>query len=181
VKLDLGCGPVPAEGFEGVDRLPGAHHQFELATGSPWPWADSSIEALRCSHFIEHVPAVDVFVEQPGYWIDALARFFDEAWRVIVPGGIFEVIWPALQSDSAFQDPTHRRFIPPKQLAYWNREFRQNNRLGFLGARCHWVVERCDGTPMRELPPDPKEQLHAVLTEWNAVAEYRALLRAVKP
>jgi hypothetical protein len=204
VKLDLGSGSTPAEGFEGVDRMQSAQHCVDLTTGVPWPWADDSIEALRCSHFIEHIPATDLFVTErrealhpravledwrdqhhdgdpPGRWVDALIFFFDEAYRVIVPGGSFEVIWPALHSDFAFQDPTHRRFIPPKQLAYLNREFRESQRLAFIGARCHWVVERCDGTPMRVLPKEPAALALAVETEWNAIAEYRAVLRAVKP
>lgn len=212
MKLDLGSGPAPAEGFEGVDRVPGTHHTFDLTSGLVWPWADGSIEALRCSHFIEHIQATDLFVTEwvcvhgwdrrladqhgtplcdrcepvepgdpPGRWVDALIFFFDEAHRVIEPGGAFEVIWPALQHESAFQDPTHRRFIPPKLLAYLNRDFRAANRLAFLGARCHWVVERCDGMPARTLPEDVTAQAFAVLTEWNAIAEYRALLRAVKP
>jgi hypothetical protein len=204
MKLDLGSGPTPAEGFEGVDRVAGAQHNFDLTTGVPWPWPDNSIEALRCSHFIEHIPATDLFVTEwpdgsergvtgaapgevpndgdpPGRWVDALIFFFEQAYRVIVPGGCFEVIWPALKSEAAFQDPTHRRFIPPKQLAYLNRDFRASQRLAFLGARCHWVVERCDGVPSRELPDDPTELELAVLTQWDAVGEYRALLRAVKP
>ncbi len=214
MKLDLGSGPTSVKGFEGVDRVPGSQHCFDLTTGVPWPWADNSIEALRCSHFIEHIPASDVWVTDPcphglrrrlegehgnepgsdacllcghvavgvsnGRWVDALIFFFDEAYRVIEPGGLFEVIWPALQSTQAFQDPTHRRFIPPEQLPYLNRDFRANNRLAFIGARCHWVVELCAGKPMRELPKEPAVLAHAVLTEWNAVSEYRALLRAEK-
>ena len=205
MKLDLGSGLQPAEGFEGVDRMPGTHHTLELGTGLPWPWADDSIEALRSSHFIEHVQACDVFVtdyararavdhqgDPPGSWVDALVHFFNEAFRVVVPGGSFELIWPAAQGSRAFQDPTHRRFIPSDQLQYWNREFRRVMRLEFLGATCNWVVE---SIAAQNLQPERFEQIMGALPaeqaqtecarivrgEMNVLGDYRAMLRAVKP
>lgn len=195
MKLDLGSGLRPADGFEGVDRLPGATHVFELGTGDPWPWSDDSIEALRSSHFIEHVPACDVFVtdwdldprpvgDVPGYWVDALVRFFNEAFRVIVPGGSFELIWPAAQSGRAFQDPTHRRFIPTEQLDYWSRDYRRVMGLEFLGATCNWVVESCVAQNLqveRFEGLSQAERDRIVRGEWNVLGDCRAVLRAVKP
>ena len=216
MKLDLGSGPQPVEGFEGVDRVPGTHHAVDLITGIPWPWADGSIEALRCSHFIEHIPATDVFVTEwegiertrdndgdpPGRWVDSLIFFFEQAYRVIVPGGLFEVIWPPLKSTFAFQDPTHRRFIPGRLLMYLSREFRENNRLQYMGARCDWVVSEFAATVLRpELEPKESAAALAFMSEaerfeviakieqraelereshWDRVSEYRAVLVAHK-
>ena len=41
-RLDLGCGPHPREGFEGVDIRPFGGHVLHVVdlTKAPWPWAD---------------------------------------------------------------------------------------------------------------------------------------------
>lgn len=60
VKLDLACGQLPTAGFEGVDLWwEGAQHRVDLWK-FPWPWADSSVDELHCSHHIEHIPAREV-------------------------------------------------------------------------------------------------------------------------
>lgn len=224
MKLDLGSGPYAAEGFEGVD-ISGAQHRLDLFVPQIWPWPDDSIEGLRSAHFIEHVPAECRDCWEPTgpignlgassplrqVYKDLLVHFFDEAWRVIRPGGTFELYWPCYQSVFAFQDPTHRRFIPARQLMYFSREFRDNNRLGFLNARCNWVVQHFEATVLRPESGDPVSpeldetivdgaerlaryqqalylhQQESALAEyrreheWNHVSEYHATLVAVKP
>ena len=57
LKLDLGAGQSPREGFEGVDlNAPNPAHRVDLFS-YPMPWEDSSVDELHCSHFIEHLPA----------------------------------------------------------------------------------------------------------------------------
>ncbi len=137
--------------------------RFDLASGIPWPFANESIESLFSSHVIEHLPAcrIDIyrweqrtlgnFLQCTGTQ-DALFWFLDEAWRVTQPGGEFLLRWPALENLRigvlclpAFQDPTHYRFIPTAQVAYWSRSGREA--LGVSGYRtsCNWVPvnERC--------------------------------------
>lgn len=100
MKLDLGCGKTPLEGYVGVDlpldsrpRLDGlwgpdtrgGFHlrgeespaidskgiiRFDLASGRPWPFADDSIDALFSSHLIEHIPASDVYTYEYRVWND---------------------------------------------------------------------------------------------------------------
>lgn len=60
IKLDLACGQTPKEGYEGVDMYaPNAKYKINL-NEFPWPWADSSVDAIYCAHFIEHIPAEDL-------------------------------------------------------------------------------------------------------------------------
>ena len=107
MKLDLACGPYCAEGFDGVDYRPleGVVHVVDL-TVYPWPWPSESVEALRCSHYVEHV-------------IDLVA-FMNEAHRVLVPGGSLEIVHPYQHSDRAWQDPTHVRALNLKSWDYYN-------------------------------------------------------------
>ena len=104
-RLDLACGQSCREGFEGVDMFADAKHRVNLMR-FPWPWADSSIDELHCSHFVEHIPMV--YVSPEGEYRDVPAStgdrdlffaFFDECWRILKPGGLMTVIVPALRSN----------------------------------------------------------------------------------
>ena len=122
-KIDLACGARAREGFFGIDiAAPEADLQWDLMS-FPWPIADDSVEEFHCSHFVEHIPMGDSFLEDP------FCLFMNEVHRCLrkpvgregdddyVPGGQITIIHPALRSHRAFQDPTHRRFIPPET---WN-------------------------------------------------------------
>lgn len=180
MKLDLGCGQKPIDGFVGVD-LPPTHREpdeqfdeerplqpridargivrFDLVSGIPWPFADESVEELFSSHLVEHLPASDIAVYSWGRgglgqpclhrqgMQDALFWFLDEAWRVTQPGGKFLLRWPSLEDFhtgelqlAAFQDPTHRRFIPVAQIAYWSREGRKGLAVEQYRVSCDWTL-----------------------------------------
>lgn len=176
LRLDLGSGPRPAEGFKGVDIVEGVtDYTFDLCSGERWPWADNSVDELRSCHFIEHIdagyirprtgPSGKAWVARKGGGaeevelglgprIDALLWFFDEAWRIAKPGAVFTVQWPALQSVRAFQDPTHRRFIPAEIVHYLCVKGRESMGVSHYGAVCDW-----DGgvTPTVNVPPETEE------------------------
>ena len=60
IKLDLGCGLNPREGFEGVDLYGDkAKHKVDLFK-FPWPFVDNSVDEIACSHLLEHIPAREV-------------------------------------------------------------------------------------------------------------------------
>jgi SAM-dependent methyltransferase len=107
VKLDLACGPYCAEGYEGVDcrPLPGVAWIVDL-TEYPWPWQSDSVDALRCSHYVEHV--VD------------LVAFMNECHRILRPDGLLEIVHPYQHSDRAWQDPTHVRALNFSSWDYYN-------------------------------------------------------------
>lgn len=139
LKLDLGSGPRPAEGFKGVDIVSGVtDFCVDLCSGNRWLWADNSVDELRSSHFIEHIDAG--YIRTPeGKRLDALLWFFDEAFRVAKNGAVFTVQWPALQNVRAFQDPTHRRFIPAEMTTYLSRDGRKAMGVEHYGAHCNWL------------------------------------------
>lgn len=177
MKLDLGCGTTPAEGYVGVD-LPEDETidsvslsplqpkidergviRFDLASGIPWPFADDSVDGLYSAHVIEHLPAefIETFAWERGEYgqsvlrrtgmQDALFWFLDEAWRVTKPGGKFLLRWPSLEDArtgaiqlAAFQDPTHRRFIPSSQIHYWSATGRKTLGVEQYRIRCDWTV-----------------------------------------
>lgn len=130
LRLDLGGGENPREGYESVDPFaPGAPHKVHLWDGQRWPWGDDEASALHSSHTIEHVDAAWIDTYHGGAKLDALMFFFTEAFRILKPGGSFTLVWPACQSVRAFMDPTHRRFIPREFLAYLDAEWRKTSKL----------------------------------------------------
>jgi hypothetical protein len=95
VKLDLGCGKNPKEGFEGVDsRAFGQQHVVDLR--DPWPWEAESVEEVHCSHFVEHLIAPDRI------------HFVNELFRVMKPGAKAQIIVPHWASCRAYGDLTHQ-------------------------------------------------------------------------
>jgi len=206
LRLDLGSGPRPAPGFKGVDIVPGqTDYTFDLCSGQKWPILESTVDELRSSHFIEHIDAGYVHPHipggMPGPRLDALLFFFDEAFRIAKPGAVFTVQWPALQSVRAFQDPTHRRFIPHTMIHYLSTEGRTGMGVSHYGATCNWV-----GTVQPTIQVDPEteedkimalradssddkqkwiarknlDQQHRFDRTWNFSQDFIAVLKAVK-
>lgn len=192
LRLDLACGQTPREGFEGVDLWGGAKHQPNLLR-FPWPWTDQSVDELFCSHFIEHIPMC--YVTPKGEYIhvptspedkDLFFAFFDECWRILKSGGLFTLVLPALRSNRAFQDPTHRRFIPSETFLYLHQAWRAANRLDHYGVKCNFVAPVGDGipavdgqVPMEEGIRAPEVQAVRFTTLWNTVADW--VVRMKKP
>lgn len=190
IRLDLGSGSRPREGFQGVDiaELAGVE-AFDLVSGQRWPWKDSEVEELCSSHFIEHIAADYVDVSSPNPSApyinrivkqDRLLFFFDEAYRVIRPGGLFHLVWPSLKSTDAFRDPTHRRFLPLEFTHYLSRAGRQAMGVEHYVAHCNWVVT--DTNLHTEPRPEgvsafEEFDLHRV---WDVQRAWSVVLRAEK-
>jgi len=141
VQLDLGSGPSPEPGYEGVDREAlGQEYVVHLWSGRSWPFRSNSIRALRASHVIEHIELGDVELEAPSLWREQnrFFFFFDEAYRVIEPDGLFELHWPVWNSVYAHQDPTHHRFIPVSTLLYLSQPGRAQLGVDRYRVRCDW-------------------------------------------
>lgn len=202
LKLDLGSGPRPAPGYKGVDVVPGVtDFTCDLWSGEKWPWPDSSVSALRACHVIEHIDALYVKAYNAPR-IDAFLFFFSEAWRVAKTGAVFDLQWPALKNDRAFQDPTHRRFIPAEKMGYLSIEGRKQLTVDHYACTCNWVTESVIPTIM--VPPETdedkamalradssdekqkwmatkgEEQRRRYQETWNWAQDFVAVLRAVK-
>lgn len=81
LRLNLGAGEWPVEGWLGVELEAGADVVCDLSV-FPWPWADESVGEIIASHMLEH------FTRQDG------ERFVAECWRVLAPGGVLHLAVP---------------------------------------------------------------------------------------
>jgi hypothetical protein len=125
--LDIGCGPNPKPGFEGVDRLAfdGKVQHVHDVRITPWPFPDASVGEVHCSHFLEHLTGVE------------RVSFMNELWRVLADGGSAQIIVPYWASNRAYGDPTHQ-WPPVSEMwfCYLSAPWRAGNAPHTDGA--HW-------------------------------------------
>lgn len=177
LKLDLACGQHVREGYRGVD-LYGSAAEFKAdLTRYPWPFADSSAIDLHCSHYIEHIPMIEV--EAHGFERqDAFFAFFDECYRILEVGGTLTLWWPALKSVRAFQDPTHRRFIPAETLSYLKKEWRDQVGLNHYQVRCDFdIVSATHTMPVEMNTRHPEAAARMIRAEWDCLGDFNAVLK----
>jgi hypothetical protein len=120
VKLDIASGQRKTEGFMGIDKMPGSDivHDLEIF---PWPIESESVDEAVCSHYIEHTS-------------DMIA-FMDELYRILKPEAKVAIYAPYYSSVRAWQDPTHKRAISEWSFLYFNKKWREENKLDHYGIK----------------------------------------------
>lgn len=106
LAIDLGgrfnCPP----GYRSVDLLD-ADYIVDLE--KPWTqFEDNSVGVIRAYHLLEH--------------LDDTIHFFNEAFRVLAPGGFLLIEVPSVKGDGAFADPTHKKFFNTLSFEYFTNE-----------------------------------------------------------
>jgi SAM-dependent methyltransferase len=108
-SIEIGGGSLVQPGWLNLDSRNGIGEWRREAQETPWPTGDGTVDAIRASHVLEHVPAGQARID-----------IFNEAHRVLRPGGVFEVVLPLAITESggmswhAWADPTH--------ISFWCRE-----------------------------------------------------------
>ena len=184
LKLDLGCGTGKAgPEWTGVDVDPTCKpDRLVDLVMVPWPWESSTVDEIRASHYIEHLPPTCRCCRNMK---DTLVEFYEECYRVLKPGGILTVTWPSVRSERAFMDPYHRRFIGREHVLYMSAEGRKSLGVGQYGIKCNFELLGISGHPDEAhalapedyVLPENQEQYN---THWNVIHEYEAVLKAVK-
>lgn len=120
MEIELGGGRCPTSGWVNLDPVHGVGRWRCLAQDLPWPTADSTVGAVRASHVLEHIPA----------GADRIA-VFNEAHRVLEPGGTFEVVVPFMTGTwHAVADPTHVSFWVAESFRYFDGTIMPNAEYG---------------------------------------------------
>ena len=143
IAMDLGCGQNKAtiEYFDqqmqvtvdkviGIDfaKCEGVDIVHDL-TKFPYPVKSESVDVIHTSHFIEHLDGFE------------RAKFFDECYRILKPGGRMRCIHPYYKSVRAVQDFSHK--FPPiaeNSYLYWDKNWREANKLthGVYDLKCDY-------------------------------------------
>lgn len=95
MKLDLGAGKNPKEGFTPVDSIKFTDATIVADLRKKWPWEDNSIEEVNASHVLEHFERRE------------RVHFMNELWRVLKKDGKATIITPHWASNRAYGDMTH--------------------------------------------------------------------------
>lgn len=127
MNVEIGGGTLLTAGFINLDPVHGIGEFKRFAQDTPWPLADNSVDKLRASHVMEHIPA----------GMDHRVKVMNEAHRVLKPGGTFEIIVPCVQVHGqmtgwqAWADPTHVSFwVYPESFHYLDGVFAANANYG---------------------------------------------------
>lgn len=115
IKLNFGCGKVQIDGFEGVDVIDFGQ-KWVVDVRRPWPWGNGTVSGAVSSHFLEHLTNPERI------------HFFNELYRVMIPGAQATMTVPYLKNTCAYGDPTHQ--WPPFSewfVMYLNKEWRNAN------------------------------------------------------
>lgn len=89
-KLNFGCGTNKLPGWRNMD--------IEVDIEKPLPFADHSASIVFSEHCVEHVD----------YY--AAIRFFQEAWRVLKPGGVIRIAVPSIEKIMESDDAEYWKF-----------------------------------------------------------------------
>jgi predicted SAM-dependent methyltransferase len=129
VRLDLGAGQncrtdekgkwigvdiAPCEGIEVVHDL----------TSFPYPFDDNSVDEIFSAHFIEHLSGSEMI------------KFMEEVYRILKPAACATFLAPYYNNMRAMQDPTHKQFISEATFLYYNKQWREANKLDHYGISC---------------------------------------------
>jgi len=127
--LDIACGNNKKEGFVGVDvcKTEQADIVHDLNV-YPWPFEDNSVDEAWCSHFIEHV--------------EDLMKFMNEIHRILKKDAPVTFISPYYTSVRCWQDPTHVRAISEQTYLYYNKAWREANKLDHYPITCDFNISQ---------------------------------------
>lgn len=115
MKIDLGCSMFKKDGYVGIDIFDwsGRYPKDEFLQGEIpevlHNFKDNSIEEVRASHFIEHIPQNKVI------------EFMNEVYRILMIGALFEINVPPTTGRGAFCDPTHASFWNDMSFRYYDK------------------------------------------------------------
>lgn len=120
MNIELGGGTLLQPGWVNLDPEHGDGEWKRFAQEIPWPTPDNSIDGIRASHVMEHIPA-------------GIPRIsvMNEAHRVLKPGGVLEIIVPFMVGTwHAIADPTHVSFWCKESFHYFDGLFGANANYG---------------------------------------------------
>ena len=178
--VDLACGQnkVTKEALNiteecqivGVDIAGDCDIHHDLFNDFPYPFKDGTIDHVYSSHFIEHIPMEYINGK------DKLFAFIDEVYRILKVGGKATLIFPNAMSVRAFQDPTHRRFIPASTIYYFSKQWRDINKLNHYNVVCDFDFQVGELMNPNWINRSDEAKQFAAAQYWNVIDDLFFLL-----
>lgn len=106
MKLNMGCGERPLEGFVNVDivKLKGVDivHDMEKF---PYPFKDNSADFILMDNVIEH--------------LNDTVGVMKECYRILKPGGRMQLVFPYYLHPAAWGEPTHKKALTEETFKFF--------------------------------------------------------------
>lgn len=141
--LNIGSGPNLEDGSINLDIYPHPGVDVVADITKHWPFDDNFFDEIHAYHVLEHVQDL-VFV-------------LNEAFRVLLPGGLFRIRVPWFNGEWAHGDPTHVRFFDHNSFSIFSDWY---YRYTYLGIYAPW--KKVSQTYTRSFPSAFKNQLRAL-------------------
>ena len=166
MKLNLGCGRNPIDGWVNCDIMdgPGVDRVFDLEK-PPYPFETDSADNFHMSHVLEHIRG-DL-------------NMMEELHRIAKPGAEIALRCPYGSHDSAFEDPTHVKILFENSFMYYGQSAYCRADYGYRGdwERTHLILSIPE--TFRHLKDDSK--MSQVKLMRNVCREITCIMKAVKP
>ena len=146
MKVDIGGGNNPKEGFKCMDIIPEADYQINLEKDR-FPFENDSIDEYHSQHTFEH--------------IDNIIHIMNEVYRTLKPNGIITIKVPHKDCELAWQDPTHKRFWVMESFKYFCGKYILKYKLNYGITCCFLPVDIKITAP--DSRPDYFKEIRAVL------------------
>jgi hypothetical protein len=118
LRLNLGCGYRPMEGYVNVDLYGRPDLVLDLET-FPWPWSDNTVAEVQLIQVLEHLG------RDPKVYLN----IWQELYRICKPRAKLIIEVPHHRHDNFYDDPTHVRAVTPLGVRMFsqrlNREWNQ--------------------------------------------------------
>ena len=170
IRLNLGCGTNPLEGWVNIDRVPGLEIDFTFDLDNckerPLPYPDNSVDIILLSHVMEH--------------LNRPLDLMEELYRVAKPEAKLTIRVPHGASDDAFEDPTHVTAFFPGSFGYYSQPYYWRADYNYRG---DWltgcIILHVNKEDIKDLTIP--EIMNKINKERNVVIEMEAELYPVKP
>ena len=108
MKLNLGCGNKPKDGFVGVDKFPCEAVDVIADLNGKLPFEDNTVEEIYMDNVIEHI--LDI------------PALFEELKRISVPNARITIFTPHFASQASWRDPTHIHHLSYFSMNHFEKE-----------------------------------------------------------
>ena len=128
IRIDIGCGKRPKEGFAGLDAIDfGQKYVHDIRKGLPFK--ANTVDEVYSSHFVEHLD-----------WSERVA-FFNDLYRALKPGSQATIITPYWAHACFYGDPTHKAPMSEWYRLYLDKNWRATE-APHTSYTCHFPIDQ---------------------------------------
>jgi SAM-dependent methyltransferase len=163
MKIDIACGQNKTPGFFGIDIAPceGVDKVMDLEK-FPWDIESDSVDEVVCNHYFEHTA-------NP-------MEFMNELYRIMKPGAQAKIVTPYYTSIRCWQDPTHKNAISEATYYYYNKGWRDANKLDHYPITCDFDIQFGHSINANWRSRSQASLQFAMTHYWNVIDDIHAIL-----